>query len=151
MIETMDIYAKPGTKVYFLGQNGYESELNIALKTFEIGKELTVMFIERGSSISYVTFLEYPDRSFNTVMFSQQNPFKKKSVKRIDGYQASDGKIFKTEDEAIDHQQYLDTYHGIKKIIGETYAGGDAGAINAAAYALANRRKELLDILKDNV
>lgn len=149
MIETMNIYAKPGTKVYFLGKNGYEGELNVALKTFEIGTELTVKSIAVASSISYVTFEEYPNKSFNTVMFSEMNPFKKKHLKRVSGWKTSDEKFWDNEDIAINHQQYLEVMNYVLKQAGEVCV--DSLANRAIAEHIAKRRKELYEILKDNV
>lgn len=69
-MSTMNIYTKPGQKVYFLGKNGYDAELEFAShEAFYIGEELTVKNIDVGSSISYVEFVEFPNRKFNTVMF----------------------------------------------------------------------------------
>ena len=64
----MDIYAKPGTKVKFLGCNGYEFELQEAMKTFVPGEILTVDNIEVGGWSSSAEFEEFPGR-WNTVMF----------------------------------------------------------------------------------
>lgn len=145
----MDIYAKPGTKVYFLGENGYEGELNVALKTFPIGHELTVSHIDVGSSISYVYFKEFPHKSFNTVMFSESNPLKKTKVRRMEGWQTSDERVWKSEERAIQHQQYLDVMNIILKMAGEVCVDGNAN--RAIASHLAENRSKLYEILKDNV
>ena len=81
MRHDMDIKCKPGTKVYFLGKNGYEAQLNIALKTFKIGEELTVERIRVDNFMSYVTFKEYPGKEYNTVMFSETPPDNPKAYK----------------------------------------------------------------------
>lgn len=66
--QIMDIYACPGTKVQFLGENGYEFEL-----TFENGQVLTIKRIEVGDWKSSVEFVEYPGKRWNTVMFGELN------------------------------------------------------------------------------
>lgn len=149
MNETMDIYAKPGTKVYFLGKNGYESQLNDAFCFFKVGEELTVNRVDVGSSMSYVFFEELTNRSFNTVMFSETNPLQKTRVRRMEGWQTSDEKIWKSEERAIDHQQYLDVTNAILKMAGEVCV--DYLANRAIAEQIAKRRKELYELLKDNV
>ena len=67
----MDIYARPGTKVKFLGKNGYDYQLKEASEMFEVGLVLTVKSIEVGDSSSSVVFEEMPGKSFNTVMFEE--------------------------------------------------------------------------------
>lgn len=149
MNDTMDIYCKPGTKVYFLGQNGYESQLNDAFCFFKVGEELTVDRVDVGGSMSYVYFKEVANRSFNTVMFSEMNPFKKKRVRRMEGWQTSDEKVWKTEASAIKHQQYIDTMNAILKMAGEVCVDGNAN--RAIASHLAENRSKLYELLKDNV
>lgn len=59
-----------GRKVYFLNKNGYDSEREYAATFFEEGQVLTVQEIYVGRSNSKVSFVECPDKTFNTVMFA---------------------------------------------------------------------------------
>lgn len=68
-MKTMDIYSPSGTTVYFLDQNGYDSERETARKYFIEGEILTVKGINVGSWSSSVEFNELPGKWFNTVMF----------------------------------------------------------------------------------
>ena len=68
----MDIYAHKGAKVYFLGKNGYDSQLKLAMEIFEVSQELTVNRIDVGGWSSSVEFQEYPGKWFNTVMFEDK-------------------------------------------------------------------------------
>lgn len=58
-----------GRKVFFLGKNGYDMELDLAKKVFKVGEILTVKEIYVGRSSSEVSF-QGIDGKFNTVMFS---------------------------------------------------------------------------------
>lgn len=58
-----------GRKVYFLNDNGYDSERETANKYFKEGQILTIKEIYVGRSSSTVEFEELPDKNFNTVMF----------------------------------------------------------------------------------
>lgn len=69
--ETMDIYSSAGTKVRFLNKNGYDNERETAAKVFDTTTIYTVKNIEVHSSVSYVTLEEYPERSYNSVMFTE--------------------------------------------------------------------------------
>lgn len=71
-------------------------------------------------------------------------------IKRINGWQTTDNKVWNTEDAAIDHQKYLDVMNGILKMAGEATFGSD-NVCRAIAAHLAERRNELYLILKDNV
>lgn len=73
---SMDIYAKPGTKVVFTGLNGRDSDQQSARKVLVIGKTYIVKHIEVGSWQSDV-YLEGFDRSFNTVMFIEEEKYNK--------------------------------------------------------------------------
>lgn len=68
---SMDIYAKPGTKVRYTGTGGYDGERAIATEHIEVGTVLTVQRILVGGFMSYVEFEEIPDMRFNTVMFEE--------------------------------------------------------------------------------
>ena len=59
-----------GRKVVFLNRNGYESERQRAAELFKEGEVLTVHEIYVGRSRSTVEFEEYPNMTFNTVMFA---------------------------------------------------------------------------------
>lgn len=65
----MDIYSAPGTTVYFLNKNGYDSQRTEAAKIFTEGQALTVKNIDVGGWSSSVEFEELPGKWFNTVMF----------------------------------------------------------------------------------
>lgn len=71
--KTMDIYAEEGTKIVFLGKNGYPSELEYAKKVLEVGKVYTVKYVDIEFSISYVTLKEVKNALFNTVMFVEES------------------------------------------------------------------------------
>jgi len=58
-----------GRKVVYLGENGWDSDVEYANKYFTKGQELTVKEIYVGRSSSVVSFVELPDKRFNTVMF----------------------------------------------------------------------------------
>lgn len=66
--EIMDIYSEPGTKVVYLGINGYDGDRAIADKLLKKDTVYEVEFIEVGNSHSYVKLVGIPD-DFNTVMF----------------------------------------------------------------------------------
>ncbi|MCY8577595.1 hypothetical protein MOD24_17255 [Bacillus haynesii] len=59
-----------GRKVYFLNDNGYESEREFAREHFKPNEILTVEEIYVGRSSSQVEFVEHPGKRFNTVMFT---------------------------------------------------------------------------------
>jgi len=65
----MGIYSRPGTKVVFMGINGYSSELLEALNKLEVGKVYTVEDTEVHSSSSTVWLKEVKGK-FNTVHFT---------------------------------------------------------------------------------
>ncbi|MGM0882536.1 MAG: hypothetical protein ACQEXQ_16035 [Bacillota bacterium] len=66
----MNIYAKQGDKVVFLNRNGYSHQPVDAVKAGLIeGAEYTVESVEVGGWMSHVTLSEFPEHSFNTVMF----------------------------------------------------------------------------------
>ena len=72
---TMDIYSKPGTKVIYLGENGYEADRAKANKYLEVGKEYTVRSIDVGGFMSQVELEEVVGITFNTVMFDEKKSF----------------------------------------------------------------------------
>lgn len=59
-----------GRSVFFLGENGYETELENAKSIFAESQVLTVKEINVGRSSSTVEFEEFPGKEFNTVMFA---------------------------------------------------------------------------------
>jgi hypothetical protein len=65
-----NIYAKPGTVVRFLNENGYDRELDEARRVLKDIPILTVKHIDVGGWVSYVTFEEI-EGEFNTVMFEE--------------------------------------------------------------------------------
>lgn len=58
-----------GRKVFFLDENGYDWELELARNYFLPRQVLTVDEIYVGRSSSKVVFVEFPNKQFNTVMF----------------------------------------------------------------------------------
>jgi hypothetical protein len=147
---TMDIYSKPGTKVYFLGANGYEAELAHAMKTFLIGQHLTVKRIDVGSSISYVEFEEYPNRMFNTVMFNNVDSTPS-MVTPVNGFMTTDGKIHKSEEYAVQHQKYLNVRDGIAKLLEDNLTCHDSALIaRMSAHILSENKQQLYALLKKN-
>lgn len=66
----MNIYASRGSKVSFLNKNGYDRDLTYANEAgLKEGEVYTVLETEVGSWSSSVSLLEFPGKSFNTVMF----------------------------------------------------------------------------------
>lgn len=59
-----------GRLVFFLAENGRDSELARAKSIIPAYKILTVKEIYVGRSSSTVEFMEYPGKRFNTVMFA---------------------------------------------------------------------------------
>lgn len=59
-----------GRKVFYLNDNGYDSEREVANKYFEENQVLTVKEIYVGRSGSTVEFVGLPNKRFNTVMFA---------------------------------------------------------------------------------
>ena len=74
---SMDIYAKPGTKVKFTGEGGYDSDKHVAFSYMKVGDVFTVKNIHVGNWVSYVEFEEFPTLRFNTVMFDEVEDNKK--------------------------------------------------------------------------
>lgn len=69
--DTMDIRSVPDTKIiYNLPNNGYQSDKEGAAKHLTLGETYTVLMTDVGPSCSHVMLKEFPDRWFNTVMFS---------------------------------------------------------------------------------
>lgn len=66
----MDIYSKPGTKVLFTAQGGYEVEREDAKNKLVLGREYTVKRIDMYSYTSRVVFEEVEGR-FNTSLFEK--------------------------------------------------------------------------------
>lgn len=68
--ETMDIYAKKGSKVKFAYPTfGYQYEQEKALRFLTIGATYTVDHTEVHSSFTHVYLKEVPEISFNSVFF----------------------------------------------------------------------------------
>lgn len=62
------VWPDTGDRVFFLGENGYPSELARAMEVFEVGTYYTVAEIEIGNSSSIFMF-EGINGWWNTVMF----------------------------------------------------------------------------------
>jgi len=65
----MNIYAVNGHKVRFLGKNGYDYELEQAMKVLEVNKEYTVERTEVHDWSTTVYLIEVPNVGFNSVQF----------------------------------------------------------------------------------
>lgn len=69
---TMNIYAKPGTKVKVTEQtakNGLLGDKEQVQRLLDIGKEYTVAYTEVGQSRTIVYLQELPGERFNSVNF----------------------------------------------------------------------------------
>ncbi len=62
----MDLKTKKGSRVRFLGRNGYEHQLKKAMEVLEVGGEYEVIDLEVGDWSSVVTI---DHGRFNSVMF----------------------------------------------------------------------------------
>lgn len=70
-METMNIFARKGDKVvYCYPGNGYEYDQEVCKKYLTLNGVYTVESTAVGQSHSSVILKEVPNRSFNTVMFS---------------------------------------------------------------------------------
>ena len=67
----MDIQAKPGTKVKFIGKGSYDNDMHNAFDHMDVGEVFTVKNIDIDPWISHVEFEELPGITFNTVMFEE--------------------------------------------------------------------------------
>lgn len=65
----MDIYAEEGTKVRYIAEGGWDSDVPEANKYLEKGEIYTVDYIDVGGWCSDVYLKEVPQKAFNTVMF----------------------------------------------------------------------------------
>lgn len=65
---SMDIYAKPGSKIRFSGKNGHDHEQEYARTVLTVGKEYIVEGVEVGGWSSTVRLVGH-EQGFNTVMF----------------------------------------------------------------------------------
>jgi hypothetical protein len=60
-----------GDQVRFLGVNGYDFELAVALETFAPNQILTVSDYSIGGWSSTLSFEEFPGKYWNSVMFER--------------------------------------------------------------------------------
>jgi len=75
MSETMNIYAEKGAKLVFLNRNGRDHESAEARKHgLTEGAIYTVERTEVGGWYTDVYLQEFPDKSFNSVMFADYKP-----------------------------------------------------------------------------
>ena len=65
----MSEWPKPGDKMRFMNRNGYDHQLEEARKVFTTDQILTVKSCNVGRSDHRISFEEYPERSWNGVMF----------------------------------------------------------------------------------
>jgi len=67
---SMNIYAKKGHKVVFTNtDNGFELDKAKAREFLKTGETYTIESTDVGGWITYVTLIEFPDQTFNSVMF----------------------------------------------------------------------------------
>lgn len=73
-------------------------------------------------------------------------------IERVEGWKSSDGRIFKTEKEAIDNQQLINVRDAIAEMIkmNSHYPYEDRMAMSCA-YIIAENRDTVLKLLKENV
>jgi len=64
----MDIYTPVGSRVIFMGRNGYPTQLSHALSVLQVGQEYTIASIVVGGWETSVRIEESPGW-FNSVMF----------------------------------------------------------------------------------
>jgi hypothetical protein len=65
----VDIYVHPGTVVYYLDENGYESDREYARKFMQKYQSLTVRDSDIGGFRTDLEFEELPGKWFNHAMF----------------------------------------------------------------------------------
>lgn len=68
-MNVVDIYAPPGTIVYYLDENGYEADREYARKFLQKGQELTIYHSKIGNWRTDLEFVECPNVWFNSAMF----------------------------------------------------------------------------------
>jgi len=92
-------WPRAGDKMTFLGKNGYDYELQAAMKIFEVGAEYTVRGCDVGDWRHTISFEGKPGH-FNGVMFARIAPdcsgckpsgVQKEDATRIEGSMQSDG------------------------------------------------------------
>lgn len=69
MYEVVDIYVTPGQKVFYLDENGYDSDREYARKFLSKHQELTILMSDVGGWRTEFQFEEVPGKWFNSVMF----------------------------------------------------------------------------------
>ena len=118
----MDIYAKPGTKVKYTGEGGYDNDRHIAASHMEIGTIVTVKKIDVGNFMSYVEFEEFPGIRFNTVMFENilqpnwidySQDIEELTKKAFNEYEAEAEKLW----ESLTYEQKLMVFYSVCKRI----------------------------------
>jgi hypothetical protein len=68
---SMDIHAKPGTKIKFAFPNaGYEPDQELARKHLKVGKIYTVAYTSVHRNYTNVYLKEVPGVKFNSVLFN---------------------------------------------------------------------------------
>jgi len=70
-IEKMNIYAKEGTKIKYLGFNGYKSDIEHANKYLKKDAIYTVLKTHVKAFYTNVILKEFPDQYFNSVIFEE--------------------------------------------------------------------------------
>lgn len=72
MKDYMDIRSPRGTKVRFsFPENGYKGDQDWAKRFLTVGNIYTVHFVDVSGWSSEVFLAEFPDKGFNTVLFSK--------------------------------------------------------------------------------
>lgn len=65
----MNIYAKYGDKVRYLGKGGYDIDRVIGNKLLTVGEIYTVEKTDVANFVTHVFLKEFPNIAFNTVLF----------------------------------------------------------------------------------
>lgn len=66
-----NIHSPPGTKIVFLGENGYTAELLDALSVLKKGRVYTLKSTNIDNCYTDFELEEFPDRKWNSVMFGK--------------------------------------------------------------------------------
>ena len=69
---TMNIYTKPGERVIFTGENGFELSLARARNLLVVGCSYEIIRVDVGDFISTIELKGYSGEAFNTVMFRNE-------------------------------------------------------------------------------
>jgi hypothetical protein len=109
----MSIYAKPGTKVRFLGVNGYVYELAEAKQLLSTDATYVVGKVEVDRFRSEVMLEEFPGRRFNTAMFAEvREPAPKPSALEEVARLPNGSTLYREPNEVGGHRYWSDEIGG---------------------------------------